>query len=77
MRHGPEGARYRAASELVKATDEISRLGDGLAKANVQNRSLEASLAALEERAMSDSQKSRKSISEARKDLQETRESYI
>ena len=59
-------------SELVQAKDEISRLGDGLAKANVQNRSLEASLAALEERAMSDSQKSRKSISEARKDLQET-----
>ena len=66
--------RDHVASELVQAKDEISRLGDGLAKANVQNRSLEASLAALEERAMSDSQKSRKSISEARKDLQETRE---
>ena len=66
--------RDTVQGELIKATDEISRLGDGLAKANVQNRSLEASLAALEERAMSDSQKSRKSISEARKDLQETRE---
>ena len=64
--------RDHVASELVQAKDEISRLGDGLAKANVQNRSLEASLAALEERAMSDSQKSRKSIGEARKELHET-----
>ena len=39
--------RDTVQGELIKATDEISRLGDGLAKANVQNRSLEASLAAL------------------------------
>ena len=64
--------RDTVQSDLSKAKDEISRLGDGLAKANVQNRSLEASLAALEERAMSDSQKSRKSIGEARKELHET-----
>ena len=64
--------RDAVQSDLVKATDEISRLGDGLAKADVQNRSLEASLAALEGSATVRFQKSRKSIGEARKELHET-----
>merc|ERR1719321_65385 len=64
--------RDAVQGDLSKATDEISRLGDGLAKSEVQNRSLEASLAALEERATADSQKSRRSIGEARKELHET-----
>jgi hypothetical protein len=66
--------RDHVESELVQAKDEISRLGDGLAKTEGRRRSLEASLQALEERAMSDSQKSSKQIDEARQELSATKE---